>query len=186
MSNVNVRNELRACAYRKPLQYLKTVDDVAVPERITFLDNDSMIREGNRVTVTFFDAHGMATGDQVRVAGAAQAGYNGIWPVIVIDATTVSFDLPKTLVLPAQPTGPIEVYRDIFFRKATLLGMKTARTDNAGLVWAGWSAADGSQPFRINAGGEASFEAPIGEKWSLGDIYIDVENAGDGVVVSYT
>ena len=73
-----------------------------------------------------------------------------------------------------------------FFRGATVTGKKTARTDNAGNVFLGIGATLGTQTCLIEPGETIVLEASPGEKGDLGDWYLDVDTAGDGVAVIYS
>lgn len=67
----------------------------------------------------------------------------------------------------------------------TLLGIKAARTANAGTVYVGWTSANDSQFFPITASGEIVINAGDGRTINLAEIYVDVLNNGDGVGVYY-
>lgn len=129
-------------------------------------------------------------------------------PLVAVDAATrrllVSSDggsasasapiADATLVTPAQivktvaaTATPEAIAADgTFFRRATIIGNKAARTLNTGDVYIGPSSADGSQPFVIGPGESITLDAFPGTKQDLNDWYVDVLNAGDGVVVIYS
>ena len=65
----------------------------------------SITRSGSTVTVSQ-TAHGMSTNDVVRVAGANQSEYNGIFTVTVSDANTYTYTITGTPATPA--TGGLD------------------------------------------------------------------------------
>ena len=73
-----------------------------------------------------------------------------------------------------------------YFRTATILGKKAARTDNVGNVYIGIGATNDTQPYEIGPGEEKTLNAPPGEKYDLNDWYCDVLNVGDGVIIIYS
>jgi len=73
-----------------------------------------------------------------------------------------------------------------FFRRATLIGKKSARTNNAGIVYLGIGSTDDTQAIEISPNEVKGIEAPPGEKYDLNDWYLDVLNAGDGVIIIYS
>ena len=72
-----------------------------------------------------------------------------------------------------------------YFRTATLIGKKAARTNNAGTVYIGIGATNDTQAYPVQPGESITLTMPAGEKGDLNDWYIDAENAGDGLVVIY-
>lgn len=75
-----------------------------------------------------------------------------------------------------------------YVSSVTLFGQRLARVPNTDPVWFGSTSADDSQLVQLTPGtaefpnGSAySFTAPPGRVIDLGDIYVDVETAGDGV-----
>lgn len=73
-----------------------------------------------------------------------------------------------------------------FFRTATLIGLKAARTANVGNVFLGIGSANDTQPILISPDETIIIIAPPGEKYDLNDFDLDVLNAGDGVAVLYS
>jgi hypothetical protein len=65
----------------------------------------SVTRALNTVTVVTATAHGYATGQDVTLAGASPAAYNGRWNITVLDETTFAFALFTAATTPA--TGVI-------------------------------------------------------------------------------
>ena len=77
---------------------------------------DSITRSGTTATVTTAAAHGLATGDYARVAGATQTDYNGKFAVTVTNTTVFTYavggspatpatgTITSTLLVPVQPT----------------------------------------------------------------------------------
>ena len=73
-----------------------------------------------------------------------------------------------------------------FFKTALIIANKAARTANTGKVWLGVTAGDGTQPIGLDAGTQRTIEAPEGQKYDLGDWFVDVETVNDGVTVIYS
>ena len=79
------------------------------PIRVVFtygtqISVSSITRSGNTATVTTASAHGKATDDWVRIAGADQADYNGVWKITKTGASTYTFTVNNTPVTPATGT----------------------------------------------------------------------------------
>ena len=72
-----------------------------------------------------------------------------------------------------------------FFRKATLIGKKSARVNNVGIVYLGIGTANDSQAYEISPNEVVGLSVPNGEKHDLNDWVLDVLNAGDGVIIIY-
>ena len=51
---------------------------------------------GTTATVTTSSAHGYFSGEQVKIAGAAQAQYDGIFTISVLSPTTFTYGLPSS------------------------------------------------------------------------------------------
>jgi hypothetical protein len=75
----------------------------AAPSSVT-----SITQTGGLATVTV-TAHGWEDHDRVRIAGAAQAGYNGDFYIKVLTANTFTISVPSGTVSPA--TGTITAFR---------------------------------------------------------------------------
>lgn len=73
-----------------------------------------------------------------------------------------------------------------FFRTATIIGNKAARTVNVGTVYLGIGVTNDTQFIPITAGGIYVIRAPMGQKYDLNDFSCDVINAGDGVAGWYS
>ena len=72
-----------------------------------------------------------------------------------------------------------------YFRVATIMGKKAARTNNVDIVYIGIGSTNDTQPLAIYPGQIFSISMPSGGIGDLHEWYIDVETAGDGVVVIY-
>lgn len=72
------------------------------------------------------------------------------------------------------------------FRRATVIGKKAARTNNTGIVYLGIGSTNDSQALEISPNETITIEAAPGEKMDLNDFYLDVLNAGDGVIIIYS
>lgn len=64
----------------------------------------SLTQTGGTATATTAAAHGLSTGNLVRIAGANQAGYNGDQYITVTGATTFTFAVDSGTVSPATGT----------------------------------------------------------------------------------
>lgn len=72
---------------------------------------------------------------------------------------------------------------DIWFTRATVLGLKAARTANSGDVYIGPTSSNDAQPFKVLSSGEVVIQAQVGTKLNLKEWYLDVTIANDGVVI---
>lgn len=93
--------------------------------------------------------------------------------------------LSKTVADPDVPER-ITATRGTYFRHATFMGKKGARTNNTSAAYIGPQSENGAQALLVAAGGEVSISAPIGCKFDLYDLYLDVATAGDGVQILYS
>lgn len=82
-------------------------------------------------------------------------------------------------------TAAALVTTNLYVKTVTLRGQKAARTDNSDKVYVGWTSTDDTQAFPIAVGGEIVIEAGGDRMLNLKDIYLDVLQSGDGVVVFY-
>jgi hypothetical protein len=74
-----------------------------------------------------------------------------------------------------------------WFRIARIIAAKTlAGGANTGIVNIGWSSAASNQPIALAVGASIVYEAPVGAKHDLSDLWISVASAGDGIVVVYS
>lgn len=74
------------------------------------------------------------------------------------------------------------------FRKAVVYGLKASQTNNTGTVYLGGpqDTANGSQFIPVTAGGSITIEAPVGQHYDWSQFWLDVANAGDGVIAYYS
>ena len=72
-----------------------------------------------------------------------------------------------------------------YFRQATIIGKKSARTNNTSAVYLGVSSTNDTQAITIQPGESQTISMPREGMGDLNDWYIDVETAGDGVIVIY-
>lgn len=104
---------------------------------------------------------------------------------IAINVPTVPVQFARVNNTPGTPLALTQF--QTFFRKAKIIAKKSlSGAANTGIVKLGPSAAVNEQPFELFPGDEITLEAPLGAKWSFTSWYIDVINAGDGVVVIYS
>ena len=92
------------------------------------------------------------------------------------------YNTPQTLVKTvASTTVPERIASDHFpVTNAIIYGRKAVRTNNVADVWIGPESADGQQVGQIVPGGVFTVT-----EIDLYDVYLDVENANDGVVILY-
>lgn len=90
----------------------------------------------------------------------------------------------KTVADPAVPERIVAT--NLWCSKFTVYGKKAVRTANVGTIYLGLAAGNDTQFLQIDSGDEVSFTARGGNAvMNLKDWYIDVVNAGDGVLVLY-
>lgn len=163
-----------------PLNWIKTVAAAASPERLTRFSVSSITQTAGVAICTINETFHWKTGMQVWVEmqGADQDIYNNAQLVTVTGASTFTFPVPSGTVTPA--TGVISGYVRLLVRQLTLIGNKAAGTGNTGTVYIG--AGPVTQVLPIATG--AIYTPPVGgleQMISLGDIYVKVANAGDGL-----
>ena len=90
----------------------------------------------------------------------------------------------KTVSGPATPEAL--AVDGTFFRRATLIGKKSARVNNVGIVYLGIGTLNNSQGFEISPNEVVGLSVPEGEKYDLNDWGLDVGNAGDGLIIIYS
>jgi VCBS repeat-containing protein len=76
-----------------------TLSRSGVPITVT-----ALVRDGSTVTATTGIAHGFATGHPVRIDGAIEADYNGVFTVTATGAKTFSYTVAGTPASPASGT----------------------------------------------------------------------------------
>lgn len=74
----------------------------------------SMTQSGGIATVVL-TAHGFSDGDPVLIAGADQAGYNGIKNITYVDANTFTFPVDAATVSPSTGTRTATGYDESYF-----------------------------------------------------------------------
>lgn len=91
---------------------------------------------------------------------------------------------PITIVKTVASTLVPEVLGESILRGTTITftGMKAARTPNVGTVWVQMDAADGSPGLQLLPAQTISWPAGVAGSFTANDFWIDVENAGDGVI----
>lgn len=75
------------------------LDAVAGPQSVS-----SITRAGTTATVTTAAAHGFGSGEDITIAGAAQAEYNGVQQITVTSTTTFTFEVSGAPATPATGT----------------------------------------------------------------------------------
>lgn len=79
---------------------------------------------------------------------------------------------------------PVAITNVLRCMEVTILGKSAPRVDNVGDVYIGPTSANDTQAFKISPGGEVLIKVTSGEI-NLGDWYLDVTTANDGVTVLY-
>ena len=100
------------------------------------------------------------------------------------EAVTVPTQITKTVAAAGTPEALAA--DGTFFQSATYIGIKAARTNNAGTVYLGIGATNDTQIIPIAPGEQGVIQAPPGQKFDLNDFYLDVETAGDGLGLIYS
>ena len=101
------------------------------------------------------------------------------YPLVGGIENLVSGQLVKTVAATGVPEAISAT--SLRVKTATVIGRKAERTDNTGTVHVGPTSTDGKQPYDIAAGAIGA----VLEHTDLANWYVDVDNAGDGVVVIY-
>lgn len=86
-------------------------------------------------------------------------------------------------------TGPTQVTTTggTWFRIARIIAIKDLNgTNNAGVVKIGWTSTASQLPIVMAAGTSIVYEAPVGAKHDLADLYVSVATDNDGIVVVYS
>jgi hypothetical protein len=74
---------------------------------------------------------------------------------------------------------------ETYFRWAVVMGKKAARSNNSDRVYLGTTSGNNEQPYEIKSGETITINAPPGQKMDFQNWYVDVQTAGDGVIVIY-
>jgi hypothetical protein len=74
---------------------------------------------------------------------------------------------------------------NLWVTRVTIMGKKSARTDNTGDVYIGTTSTNDEQTYKIVSGTVHVLEQPDGDLFNLATIYLDVTTANDGVVMFY-
>lgn len=107
---------------------------------------------------------------------------------IVNSLAACEYVLPRVLIKTVAAIGTPELVSatDLYFRKATIIGNKSARVANTGIVYFGVAGTNDVQAFAVGIGLVAYINAPVGCKMNFKDFWIDVATAADGAVIIYT
>jgi hypothetical protein len=70
-------------------------------------------------------------------------------------------------------------------KSITIYAKQHYRVANAGDVYVGFQTTNQNQFFQLTPGSQLVLEAPQNYQYSLGNIYLDPDNANDGVIVIY-
>lgn len=76
----------------------------------------SITRSNSTATVTCAAAHGLSDGDPVKISGAGQAGYNGIFQVSRSSATVFTIEVDGSPTTPATGTIVCYPYTESYFK----------------------------------------------------------------------
>jgi len=71
---------------------------------------------GTTATVVTSTAHGLVDGDPVKISGAVQTGYNGIWQIQYVDTTTFTIQVAAGLTTPATGTILAYPYTETYYK----------------------------------------------------------------------
>ena len=95
--------------------------------------------------------------------------------------------VPTRIVKTVTSSGTPEAIAadNTFFRHATIIAKKAARTANTGTIYLGVTSTNDDQSIDMEPGDIWRIVAPVGSKLDLNDFYVDVTTNGDGVVVIY-
>jgi hypothetical protein len=85
----------------------------------------------------------------------------------------------KTVALTTVPEKLVAT--PTYVQSVELVAQKAQASANAGIIYIGWTAGDGTQDRPMAAGDKWSITADQGQKLDLSQIYIDPATAGDGV-----
>lgn len=121
------------------------------------------------------------------IAGQITATPGPPEPVVPGAGTKATFvqgsKLPAAAGTPERLAAP-----GTYVSSVTLIAQRLARVPNTDPVWIGSTSANDTQLVQLTPGTEDfpngsaySFTAPPGRVIDLGDIYVDIETAGDGV-----
>ena len=180
-------------------EFVVTNPSTTAPIRLTYRGVVDMTRsgDGRRVTVEC-SQHGFNTGDRVYISGALEPEFNtadltdahGMAGALIVgvpsyDEFYIMLDGSSSA---ATHSPAIELYADVWVRQATLIGKSAFRTANVGDVYIGTRYPNNQQPYVITSDSEAFLPAgreAVGPMTNLGDWYLDVANANDGLYVLY-
>jgi len=76
----------------------------------------SITRSGTTATVTTDSGHGLSDGDPVKIAGADQSGYNGIFQVKYVSSTIFTIEVANSPTTPATGTITATGYTETYFK----------------------------------------------------------------------
>lgn len=105
----------------------------------------SITRSGAVATMTIGSAHGLSTGDWVRVQGTTQTEYNGVFEITVTSSTVFTYAVSGTPATPATGSPVVETWSYIQFEvtgtpATPATGTITATNDRHGIYRATWTA----------------------------------------------
>lgn len=177
----------------------KTVASTTVPERLTRrsgseITSITLVVTTQGITTTNWaevtidgtvipHGHGYTTGAKVHVTGATEPEYNISASIVVIDRFVFRYKLVDDPG--GDATGSPEFYADIAVRRLVMWGRTAQSTSNSANVHVGWDATDGLPIHRIEPDEEVWYEGAQGARFSIGDIFVDVDTNGEGVVGYY-
>lgn len=76
----------------------------------------SITRSGTTATVTTSTAHGLSDGDPVKIAGATQSEYNGIFQIAYVSTTVFTIEVSGSPATPATGTILAYPYTETYFK----------------------------------------------------------------------
>lgn len=77
----------------------------------------SITRSGTTATVTTSTAHGLSDGDPVKISGASQSDYNGIFAACYVSSTVFTIEVANSPTTPATGTILAYPYTETYFKE---------------------------------------------------------------------
>lgn len=175
-------NLLEACSAGRWRQRIVTVAASGTPGNLTTVSVSALVSSDGAATATTSAAHGFLAGDQVLIAGATPTEYNGLVEILSVPSTTTfTYRCPKGIA--AAASGTLTAQGQLWYRRALFLGLKAARTANTGSVFLGFESTNDAQALTIGTGATLTFDAAVGARLNLADLWLDVATNADGVCI---
>lgn len=184
--NAAIINLTASCAPATLRQRIVTNAAATAPVNLTTVSLSGIVgKEDGVALATAGAAHGFVVGDSVTIAGATPTVYNGTFEILSVPSTTTFTYRPSNKGEALAVTGTLTAKADLWFRRATFLGNKAARTGNTGTIYLGLESTNDTQVLTVATGAERTIEAVTGARLNLADLWLDVATAADGVVITW-